>query len=252
MANAPTRGNYQIYVQEAPALHEFKAIDDAFAGVQSYEDLHAPMAVLAATAGMTHYAALRVRGATFMTLLQQVHNAPESHIEQARDLAYWRASPLVSRLISGTPPCAYDGSTDQAAPADIPGFKYGVAASCIELHGACLLFLARDSHAITASETMQTHMVSMLGATRMHDALSRLNADGCQLSSRQLDCLRHAMAGHTAAETARALGLSARTVEQYLERARGHLGAPNSLAAAVRAIDQGWITPAEVYALTAA
>jgi len=233
-------------------LLDFRPLDDAFSSVKTYDDLAVPMGTLAATAGMTHYAAIRVRGRSFMTLLQQVHNAPDSHAPRIKDLAYWRDSTLVQRLLRGSPPMSYGDGPTKEPPGDIPGFEYGVAASMLEPRGACVLVLGRTTPPVTEAEAMESHLAAMLAVARISECLQSLDHQPCALSARQLDCLRYAMAGQTATQTGRALGLSARTVEEYLERARHALGSPNTLAAAVQAIDLGWITPAEVYALMAA
>jgi DNA-binding CsgD family transcriptional regulator len=230
-------------------MDDFAAIDAALASAERYVDLAAPLAAIAAAAGMTHYVSLRPRGAADENLVQIVHNAPASHAERCDSVAYWQESTLVQQLLEQRRPIAYDGRTSWAAPADIPSFEHGVAACVREERGACLLFLARGERPVEDAELMNAMRVVMLCAARMLDTFARLQINACPLSARQLDCLRHAMAGHTAAETARALNLSARTVEQYLSRARDHLAVPNSLKAAVHAIDQGWITTAEVYAL---
>ncbi|MEJ1934488.1 helix-turn-helix transcriptional regulator [Nostoc sp. NIES-2111] len=201
---------------------------------------------------MSHYAVLRTRGANSPTLSHQLHNAPRGCCADFSDAGYWRSPPLFVSLIGGGPPVTFGTNQRLPAPARAPGFEEGSAAVALEPRGACILILARSGPPLIGTEQLQGHLLAMLGVTRLSDKLQHLDAVQCPLSRRQLECLRHAMAGHTATATARALGVGPRTVEQYLERARDVLGAPNTLSAAVRAIDRGWITTAEVYALMAA
>lgn len=230
----------------------FQTSEAAFARVRDNADLREPLRCLAAAAGMDNYIALRLRGVSTLHLTQLVHSAPASHAERCEDVAYWRNSTLVQQLLKLSAPIVYEGNVTWAPPADIPGFEHGVAACVMEHRGACLLFLSRSGPPVTPAEQLDCILAATLGVARVADCLVRLQGNDCPLSERQLDCLRHAMAGHTATETARALKISARTVEQYLSRAREHLSAPTSLAAAVHAIDHGWMHPAEVIALMAA
>lgn len=233
-------------------MHDFSLIDESLGKVEKFEDLREPMAALAAAAGMSHYAVLRTRGASSPTLSHQLHNAPKGSSADFSDTNYWRSSPLFASLIGGAPPVTFGSNQRLPALARAPGFEEGSAAVALEPRGACMLILARSGPPLGDAEQLEGHLAAMLGVTRLSDKLQQLDAMQCPLSKRQLECLRHAMAGHTATATALALGVGARTVEQYLGRARDLLGAPNTLSAAVRAIDQGWITTAEVYALMAA
>jgi DNA-binding CsgD family transcriptional regulator len=73
----------------------------------------------------------------------------------------------------------------------------------------------------------------------------------CNLTARELACLVHYVAGHDKKRTGETLGISARTVEGHLERARLRCGVDNTLAAAMKALNEGWISPSEVRQLEA-
>lgn len=63
------------------------------------------------------------------------------------------------------------------------------------------------------------------------------------LSPRQIDCLRLAAMGRTSVEIAVALGISARTVDQYVGEACQRLGVRNRVQAVVEATARGLLQP---------
>lgn len=63
-----------------------------------------------------------------------------------------------------------------------------------------------------------------------------------QLSPRQVECLRLAAAGRTSSEIAVALGLSSRTVDQYVSEACGRLKVRNRVQAVAKAVTLGLFT----------
>ena len=67
---------------------------------------------------------------------------------------------------------------------------------------------------------------------------------GPQLSPRQLECLRLAAAGKTSSEIAAALGISSRTVDQYVGEACERLGVRNRIQAVAKALTLGLLPDA--------
>ncbi len=63
------------------------------------------------------------------------------------------------------------------------------------------------------------------------------------LSPREAECLQWAARGKSATDTAAILGLSARTVEAYLERGRSKLGVRTRIEAVAKAVSLGLISP---------
>lgn len=233
-------------------MSEFTELEEALQAADDYEALAPPMRQIAAMAGMSHFAALRLRGANFEHLVQIVHNSPSSHAEQLQQAAYWHRSPTLQKLLRASPPLMYEGNVNWEAPADVPGFEHGVAYASSEERGALILFLARAAPAVAREELLAALRTVAFAAPMLLTCFERLHLKACPLSMRQLDCLRHIMAGFNAEETATALDIGPRTVEQYLERARAHLGTATSLATAVVAIDQGWMKPSQVFDLARA
>lgn len=225
-------------------------ITEAFAAASNYDDLRTPLRAVAQLAGMQNYVVLRLRGGSFEHLVQLMHTAPASHAERFSQAEYWHASSTVREQLAGAAPSFFAGA-GLAAPGDTPGFEHGFALTAGEPRGAYILMLARSSP-VSEAEKFGVLSTTFPALHPLALALERLHLAACPLSPRQLDCLRHSLAGHKAAETGRALQLGTRTVEEYLVRARDHLQVPNSLAAAMRAVDQGWIKLHEVTALMAA
>jgi DNA-binding CsgD family transcriptional regulator len=60
-----------------------------------------------------------------------------------------------------------------------------------------------------------------------------------RLSPRQIECLRLAAAGQTSLEIAAALGLSSRTVDQYVGEACERLKVRNRVQAVAKAVELG-------------
>lgn len=64
-----------------------------------------------------------------------------------------------------------------------------------------------------------------------------------RLSPRQIECLRLAAAGQTSLEIAAALGLSSRTVDQYVGEACERLKVRNRVQAVAKAVELGLFSP---------
>ena len=65
-----------------------------------------------------------------------------------------------------------------------------------------------------------------------------------QLSPRQIECLRLAAAGKTSSEIAAALGISSRTVDQYVGEACERLNVRNRVQAVAKALTLGLLPDA--------
>lgn len=67
---------------------------------------------------------------------------------------------------------------------------------------------------------------------------------GSQLSPRQIECLRLAAAGKTSSEIAIVLGISSRTVDQYVGEACERLKVRNRTQAVAKALTLGLLSDA--------
>ena len=126
-------------------------------------------------------------------------------------------------------------------------FANGFAVAAPHGQRACALLMGRGDRQLGA-ETAQQMGIALMAVTYAVDRL-RVIAPSQQLSARELECLRYSAAGFSAKETARELGTSHRTVEEYLERSKKRLKVDTTIAAAVAAIRDGLISHAEIEAL---
>lgn len=69
------------------------------------------------------------------------------------------------------------------------------------------------------------------------DLITDPTINGVYLSKREMECLRFAVRGHTAKRTAQILGISYRTVEEYLDNIKYKLGAKSKACLIEMAID---------------
>lgn len=81
-----------------------------------------------------------------------------------------------------------------------------------------------------------------LAVTYAADVLRRLSAQVSTLTERELECLAMVAAGASGKVAAAALGISARTFEKLVERARQRLEARTTPAAVIEAMRRGWIS----------
>jgi len=131
----------------------------------------------------------------------------------------------------------------------ITGYDHGCAIYMRGAKSGCLVVFATDQPPTSIMELM---MAASASAQSMLPWFALAPAKACPLSERELQCLLYYLASSSTKEAAGALGISARTVEGHLERARIRCGVENTLAAAMMAIDEGWIQPSEVRRLQAA
>lgn len=216
-----------------------------FAGVQQSIELlsaadsllhvSSSLHALGIAVGLPNYLALDMQG-----LQPQVSNA--LHSLHDSDVTVAAQSDLAARLLARPIPIAMAG--DLA----IDGLQFGVAASSPHGHRTCLLFLGRSSPQVDQGSLIELLGTASMYASHLLAALVRLGRESCPLSARELQCLRLAAKGLSAKETARELGISYRTVEDYLGSCRTRLNAPSTLAAALQALNNGWVSWADVEA----
>lgn len=137
-------------------------------------------------------------------------------------------------------------------PLEIPGFAHGVATVTRNEHFGCIVVFAREQPAVHDGERMLMLSNATLAAQMAMSGFVPEPAQPCPLRGRELECLRHYVAGHTPKQTGEALGISERTVEGHLDRVRLRCGVETTLGAAMKALQEGWIEPSEVRQLEAA
>lgn len=116
--------------------------------------------------------------------------------------------------------------------------------------GLALLTVGNDASASEFAKMWDAYrFVLELATSRCHDVMTKFypgSPDGRRiyaLADRERECLLWASHGKTAWETGRILGLSGKTVENYITNAMTKLGVNTKIHAVVKAIVLGQITP---------
>lgn len=129
---------------------------------------------------------------------------------------------------------------------NIDGFECGVASLMRGERRVCVVIFAG------AEPTMEMLGAANVSAQCALQWFATLPNKVCPLSERELQCLRFYAARFDAIQTGQALGISASTVNGHLSRARLRCGVESTLAAAMLALDEGWIQPSEIRRIEAA
>lgn len=176
------------------------------------------------------------------------HNAPPELASEAALLGGLLDDCLLSRARSTLIPFDWQanehGDPWRHANAD-RGYRSGVAT--YSLHGegsACVVIVSWSGPAIPAEHSPIIQAYTLLAATTLATTLRSFAVRPTlpsPLSDREAACLLYVLAGKSAKETARSIGVEARSVYQYLERARSKLMASTSAAAAMTALRNGWL-----------
>lgn len=187
--------------------------------------------------GLPNYLLLHLGGRD-QTLRDVVHNLP-GVFDPAQILNHDVTGALLVRPL----PIVLDGQLD------VCDLRAGIAV--VGQHGntACVLYLGRDADAIDEALLSEQMGLACMAVSHVTDGLHRIAQADCPLTVRELECLLYAAAGASTKETARELSISHRTVEEYIARCRKRLGAESTMAAAVQAVRQGWISDASIEAL---
>lgn len=210
----------------------------ALSSPESHEDFSAALGRLCAAAGADHYLAVRLRGVELDQVVQVMHNSPVP--DAVNGMRHWSLVRLLDALRASPLPVVF-GPGAAAAP-EVGGYAAGVACKAVEPRGAVVVVLSRAAAEPLGDDTMHLVQTALLAAHHSVAGLRKLHALACPLSERELECLQMAFAGELSSrEISKVLQISARTVEHYLEQARAKLGVDSTLAAGVKAVDQGWM-----------
>lgn len=221
------------------------AITEALAvlgAVASPDQLAVGAAALADGMGLPRYIILDVRGGMIGGLY---HNAPASLHSDLASLQSVNDDRISARARASRIPFAWqcEEGTWRHRCADL-GYRSGVASGWFDQTGTgCVVVMSCTEPDVPTEhgEVLLTYalMASMQLSTPLRQfALPEFD---CPFTERELDCLLYALAGKSMKETARALKIGSRTVEDYLSRARLRLGVHTSYAAATIALRRGWL-----------
>lgn len=200
-------------------------------------------------AGAEVFVAVKLKGLTPREVAQTAHNGGP-RLESF--LSPLTLSRLVAALHDAPVPAIRIGREPGCYAFDAPGICHGVAALARHQRVASLLVFARSEPAVVESEVMPLMAAVSLAAQFTLAGYVAEHESRSPLRDRELECLTYYLAGYGTKKTAQALGISARTVEGHLDRARVRCGVGTTMAVAMKAMSEGWIKPEDVRRLEAA
>lgn len=176
-----------------------------------------------------------------------VNNYPLAWQQRYQSEHYLQTDPTVAHGMVSTRPLLWSSELFASSrplweDAHAHGLQVGWAQPTHDLKGvASLLTLARSGEPLTRSELQQNAPRMAWLAQAAHAALSQILAakpDGTasiRLTEREVEVLRWAADGKTAAESAEILAISERTVIFHIDNALRKLGAANKTAGVLKA-----------------
>ncbi len=221
-------------VDFSKAWHALEALERA----SSRDRLCGVIAQLTQAVGMRHFLLLHLHGndPDAVNCLDNLAWLPPLHSSAGRAL-------VEASLARGLIP-------EIVADTGLSGIQHAIAASHQLGMASYVLLLGQDER-IQVEDELQLLGVASLAAGHIATALAALLKRESTLSERELECLQLFGGGHTAKATGRHLGISPRTVEEYLARCRFRLGVETTIAAFAEAIRRGWMTYSEIDAASA-
>lgn len=189
---------------------------------------------------------------------QSVGNTPEAFIAASRSLDNARRDPVMSRLRRGGLPLAYDQrlyvEDDAVDMWDLQaqfGYRCGIAVSCHSPSSNEHFFIGVDRPQALPSNEEKLHRLrsdvrllaayAQVAATRLFSKANQGDDASLSLREREIECLRWAVIGKTAKETARHLGITERGVRFHLDNAKAKLGVYTKREAALICLERGII-----------
>lgn len=216
--------------------------------VGSADDICAAADLLVRGLGVSRYVWLDQTWTVGVMRPAVYHNAP-AHVAQRLDVDGVEAllQPILGLAQSTRIPTPWGPDDTVGTPLEDMGdcgYRHGLVASSSDGTGSTVSLIVGTERELTDDGlcTLMAYMSLAAAGCLAAFAAVRRNAEGARLSERELECLGYAMAGWSAKQTARATGLSPRTVTQYLERSRAKLGARTSFEAATIAARRGWLS----------
>ena len=171
---------------------------------------------------------------TDQLLSSAFHNLPATV-----DLASMLATEPIKRLVETRIPACFES--------DLPdGLQHSIGVSVCEGLTTCILVVGQRSSIASSTCTDLMGIACLAAASTLRILTSSLNP-ACPLPEREIQCLIYASAGGSAKQIARALGISPRTVEEYLQRTKARIGSRTTVGASAHALRRGWISHRDIY-----
>lgn len=213
---------------------------DALGSAASHIELCAAMEQLGVALCLPHFVLLHLHG-PHNEVAAVLHNLPGK--SKALSVATHKA--VMQALSDSSIPHILAGKLS------ITELEHSIAAKWTSGNTTCMIVMGRPTAWEAAATTDLLGIMSLASSYVIDTLASTLKAE-CPFTPRELECLAFAAAGSSAKETSLHLGLSPRTVEEYLSRCKERLGIRSTLAAAATAVRRGWISYEEINAASQA
>lgn len=181
---------------------------------------------------------------------------PEGWMKRYAEEGYVHADPVIRRVRQTTMPFAwheapYDlndaSATKVMTEATEFGLADGLAVPIYNTHGfQAIVTFGADQMALSRDGRAGLHLIAIYAHSQARSILTRQrgsqSARTPQLSRREIECLKWSAAGKTTWEISVILGLSQRTVDEYLASAASKLGTVNRVQTVAEALRRSVIT----------
>ncbi|HZH50465.1 MAG TPA: LuxR family transcriptional regulator [Microvirga sp.] len=181
---------------------------------------------------------------------------PEGWMERYAGEGYVHVDPVIRCVRQTTMPFAWheapydpdDGEATKVMNEAVEfGLADGLAVPIYTTHGfQAIVTFGADRMALGRDERAGLHLVAIYAHSQARAILSRQQGSPTirapKLSPREIECLKWTAAGKTTWEISVILGLSNRTVDEYLASAASKLGAVNRVQTVAEALRRSMIT----------
>lgn len=223
-------------------IYPYSALDEA----TSSEKFASVMEALVRQAGGERFIVIRLHGRDLADVSEILHNGGSAAAhDRLGATRHWSVERMLDTMRASRAPKVF-GTPDNPG-LEVDGFGFGVAAIAKMQAGACVVYFGAP--APFGSQELLFGLAAAAQTCAQHGltALQVMASRACPLTERERDCLLYYSAGMGTKEAAQALGISARTVENHLDRARIRCGVESTLALSVLAIKEGWIDWPEMW-----
>lgn len=211
----------------------------------SPEQFGAAMTAVATLAGAEAFFVARLHGAGLEEVVHLMHDGGEA-ARSRFDPPHWSVERMLDAMRRTRVPLAF--GTPELPGIDVDRFRCGVGAVSRVGDGACVVYLGLREPVATQDQLFTLMSLAQLAAQHAAVGLKGKAPRACPMTKQELACLNYAVAGLTAKQTAREMGISARTVESHLDRARMRCGVDSTLALSALAFKEGWVDRPDVRA----
>lgn len=197
-------------------------------------------------AGGDRFLVVRLCGSDLEEVLQVVHNGGHAVEERLGVARHWSVDRMLEAMRATRVPIVFGPNATPGLEVD--GLVFGIGAIARSDDGACVAYFSTRKPVDLQGDVVTIMASAHIAAQHGVQYLSGKARRECPFTKQELSCMLSFAAGNSNRETAAALGISVKTVENHLERVRIKCGVDSTLAASVMAFKEGWMSWPEVRA----